>query len=149
MWFMQPVTVSINVPQGPAQVFDYLDVMANHARFNDHFMKDWAFDGPATGLGAQARATVVAGGRRDPVQFEVVDAVPQRRITERNIGAGGRRVGTGTYVLSPAGEGTQVSFEYAWEKAPLSDRLTAPLVRSLMRRLLQQSLERLAEALPS
>jgi uncharacterized protein YndB with AHSA1/START domain len=147
MWFMQPVIVSINVPQGPAQVFDYLDVMANHARFNDHFMKDWSFDGPETGLGARARATVVAGGHRDPVEFEVIDAEPERRITERNTSAGGKRIGT--YRLTPAAEGTHVTFEYAWQQPLLSDRIAAPFIRAVMRRSLQKSMQRLAEALPA
>ena len=43
----KPVTVSVNVPQAREQVFDFLDLMANHEPFNDHLMRDWELSGPA------------------------------------------------------------------------------------------------------
>ena len=41
-----PVTVAIDVPHPREQVFDFLDVMANHEAFNDHLMTDWRLEGP-------------------------------------------------------------------------------------------------------
>ncbi|MDO8185513.1 SRPBCC family protein [Conexibacter sp. JD483] len=147
----KPVTVSIDVPQHRPDVFAFLDVMANHQPFTDHMLVDWSYPpgAPAAGVGARAHVHSTAGGRREPVEIEVVAATAPERIVERNVSAGGRRVGVGTYELAelPAG-GTRVSFTYAWEQAPLLDRALAPLVRSLLRRGNERALQRLAQQLP-
>jgi len=142
---MKPVSVSIDVPQERERVYAFLDVMANHERFTDHMLRDWTYSGPATGVGAKAHVINVLGAGRVPVDIEVVDAVDGRRTAERNVSAGGRRVGLGTYELADrAGAGTRVRFTYAWERAPLEDRLFAVMVRAVLRRGLRRSLQRLA-----
>jgi hypothetical protein len=136
------------VPGERASVYAFLDVMANHERFTDHMLREWACAGPATGVGARARVINVLGGRRVPVEIEVIDAVDGERTTERNVSAGGRRVGHGTYELADRERGgTCVTFTYAWQKAPLEDRLLSIVIRPMMRRALQQALERLASEL--
>jgi hypothetical protein len=143
-----PVTVSIDVPQARGDVFDYLDVLANHESFTDHMLVDWRCSGPARGVGARARVDSIAGGRKDATDMEVIAAEAPRRIVERNVSGGGRRVGLGTYELSELpGGGTRVAFTYAWERAPLSDRLLAPVARALLRRGNRRALERLAAQL--
>ena len=146
----KPVSVSIDVPQPRPDVFSFLDVMANHEPFTDHMLVDWTYAGPAAGVGSKARVHSIAGGRREPVEIEVVAAEAPARIVERNVSAGGRRVGLGTYELTelPSG-GTRVSFTYAWERAPLLDRVLAPLARALLRRGNQRAMERLAQQLPA
>lgn len=145
-----PVSVSIDVPQARPDVFAFLDVMANHEPFTNHMLVDWSYAGPDRGVGSRARVHSKAGGRKEPVEIEVVAAEAPRRIVERNVSAGGKRVGTGTYELTelPAG-GTRVSFTYAWEQAPLPDRALAPLVRAILRRGNQRAMERLAQQLPA
>ena len=59
---MKPVTVSIKVPQSPDEVFEYLDVLANHEQFTDHFLVDWETSGPERGVGARARMRVKKPG---------------------------------------------------------------------------------------
>jgi len=126
MRYMRPVSVFIDVPQDRGAVYAFLDVMAHHELFNDHMLRDWTCSGPPTGVGATARVTNVLAGQRDPVEIEVIDAVPGRRITERNVGAGGRRVGYGTYELSDRPDGgTRVTFTYAWERVNRTGRPTA------------------------
>jgi hypothetical protein len=111
-------------------------------------LRDWRLSGPATGIGARAEVTAVMAGRSEPVAIEVVEAQAPRLIVERNVGAAGKRVAHGTYRLAPGPSGgTTIAFEYAWQSAPLPERLAAPLVRAAMRRGLERSLERLAEAL--
>jgi carbon monoxide dehydrogenase subunit G len=148
MWYMEPVHVNIDVPQPIEAVYDFLDVMANHEPFTNHILKDWDYSGPDRGVGSKARVHVTAGGRTDTVDIEVVDAQRPTHIVERNTGAGGKRVATGTYTLSalPAG-GTHVQFEYAWQQAPLSERVMSPLVRSMLRRANERAMQRLAERL--
>ena len=145
---MRPVRVSVEVPQPPDVVFDFLDVLANHERFTDHFLRDWHCDGPARGAGARARVTAVSGRRNDVLEMEVVASERPRRSVERNVSLGGRRVVTGTYSLAASpGGGTKVEFVSAWERAPWNEQLAAPIVRLVLRRANEQALRRLAEQL--
>ena len=144
----KPVTVAIDVPRSIDEVFEYLDVMANHEPFNDHLMRDWELSGPSRGIGSRARVHVRALGMRDVIDIEVMDAERPVRIVERNTAAKAGRVGQGTYTLRPnADGGTHIEFEYRWLVAPLLDRLTAPFVRSYLRRNNTTSMRRLAELL--
>jgi hypothetical protein len=148
MWYMLPVTVSIDVPQRREDVFSFLDVLANHEPFTDHMLVDWSVSGPARGAGAKARVYSKAGGRKAPVDIEVIEVDAPARIVERNVSAGGKRVGRGTYELTElASSGTRISFTYSWDRAPLSDRALAPLVRAILRRGNQRAMERLGEQL--
>ena len=148
MWYMLPVTVTIDVPQKRADVFAFLDVLANHEPFTDHMLVDWTCSGPERGVGAKAHVYSKAGGRKVPVDIEVIESDPPARSVERNVSAKGKRVGRGTYELTelPSG-GTRVSFTYSWDQAPVSDRALAPLVRAILRRGNQRAMERLAEQL--
>src|SRR5690349_4189887 len=72
MWYMKPVAVTTTVPQPVEEVFDFLDVLANHEPFTDHMLRDWHYEGPARGVGARARVKATLGGRTETVEFEVV-----------------------------------------------------------------------------
>jgi hypothetical protein len=145
---MRPVHVSIEVPEPPDAVFDFLDVLAHHERFTEHFLREWHCSGPARGAGAKARVTAVTAGRKDPLDMEVIASEPPLRSVERNVSLGGRRVMTGTYLLAGRpGGGTRVEFISAWERVPWTERLAAPIVRALLRRANEQSMRRLAEQL--
>jgi carbon monoxide dehydrogenase subunit G len=146
MWYMKPVIVSIDLPQSRQAVFDFLDVMANHEPFTDHILKGWEYSGPDRGVGSKARVHVSAAGRTDTVDIEVIDAERPARIVERNIGAAGKRVATGTYTLTDRSDGgTHVQFTYAWQRVPLSERVMAPVVRSMLRRANERAMTRLSE----
>jgi hypothetical protein len=145
---VRPVQVSVEVPEPPDVVFDFLDVLANHERFTDHFLRDWHCDGPPRGVGAKARVTAVTGGRNDVLEMEVVTSDRPRQSVERNVSRGVRRVVTGTYILAGRpGGGTKVEFILAWERAPWIERLAAPVVRLLVRRANERAMRRLAEQL--
>jgi hypothetical protein len=143
-----PVTVSIDVPQPREEVYAFLDVMANHASFTDHMLTNWRVSGPATGVGARAAVTAKAGGRSEEVTFEVVEVEDGRMIRERNWASKGRRVATGTYVLSdlPSG-GTHIEFTFAFEQVPASEKLLVPLMRRMIRTGNEKSMQRLAQEL--
>jgi hypothetical protein len=144
---MRPVTVWITVPKGREEVYDFLDVLANHEPFTDHMMVDWHYSGPAAGLGARARMRLKKPGRADWMDLEVVEAHRPSTSVEETVGAGGRRRTRGTYVLEDVPGGTRISFHFEWLRAPLIERLAAPVTRSVLRRGNQRSLERLAERL--
>jgi Polyketide cyclase / dehydrase and lipid transport len=144
---MKPVRVSIDVPRAREDVYDFLDVLANHELFTDHMMRDWRYEGPARGVGAKAKVTTAAAGRTDTLDMEVIEAERPTRNVERNVGASGR-VMTGTYTLAELpGGGTRITFESAWLRVPRSEALAAPLVRAVVRRGNNRAMERLAEQL--
>jgi Polyketide cyclase / dehydrase and lipid transport len=145
---MKPVIVTIDVPQPREAVYDFLDVLSNHELFTDHMMRDWHFDGPARGIGSKARLTAVAAGRTETIEMEVIEAERPVKTVERNVGAGGKRVGIGTYTLADLpGGGTRVTFTYAWQQAPWSERLAAPIARGILRRGNERAMQRLVEQL--
>jgi hypothetical protein len=145
---MRPVTVSVVVDRPVEEVFDFLDVLANHESFTDHFLKDWRLSGPPTGVGAQVKLRAEAMGRSEEVELEVTEAQRPTFLRERTIGAGGKRVTVGTYRLEPAGEhSTNVNFELAYEQAPFAERLAAPISRAWLRKANASAMERLREQL--
>jgi uncharacterized protein YndB with AHSA1/START domain len=144
----KPVAVSIDVPHAVEDVYDFLDVMANHEPFTDHLLRDWELSGPARGVGSRARVHVRAFGVSDVVDIEVVDAEQPTRIVERNTAAKAGRTAQGTYTLSPtASGGTHIEFEYRWIVTPLMDKLTAPFARAFIRRTNETAMRRLADVL--
>jgi Polyketide cyclase / dehydrase and lipid transport len=147
---MRPIRITTSVPYTPERVYDFLEVMANHALFTDHMLTDWEYSGPDRGVGAKARVKATAGGRSEPLEIEIITGERPRMIVEQNVGAGGRRVATATYTLEhlPTGE-TQIAFEYAWKQAPLAERVAAPLVRAIVTSTNKRALSRLAEQLPT
>jgi Polyketide cyclase / dehydrase and lipid transport len=145
---MKPVTVRVAVPNRREQVYRQLDVLANHEAFTDHMLVDWRCSGPRSGVGARARMRLKKPGRADWMDLEVIAAEPPRTTVEETVGAGGRRRTRGTYTLEETPDGgTRISFEIAWLRAPLLERLAAPLTRAVMRRGNQRSLQRLAAQL--
>jgi polyketide cyclase/dehydrase/lipid transport protein len=147
---VKPVRVSVVVPANRDAVYRYLDVLANHESFTSHMLVDWSYSGPSSGVGARAKMRVRKPGRRDWFDLEVIEADPPRSSTEESVSAEGRRRTRGTYTLEelPAG-GTRISFELAWLRAPLGERLTAPLVRALVRRGNRRSLRRTPRSSPN
>ncbi len=145
---MKPVTVSVEVPQSPEEVFDYLDVIANHEEFTDHFLVEWETSGPERGVGARARMRVKKPGPADWLEMEVIESERPRRNVERATGANGRRLTQGSYDLEPIeGGGTSISFELAWLEAPRGERLMGPITRAVTRSSNAKSLRRLTERL--
>ena len=140
--------MTTDAPFRQEDVYDFLDVMANHEPFTNHILRDWEYSGPERGIGSRARVKVTAAGRTDTVDIEVIAAERPNTIVEQNVGAGGRRIATGTYILEPlAGGRTRIAFEYAWQRAPLSERLASPAVRAMLRRANERAMQRLVEQL--
>ncbi len=144
---MKPVRVSIDVSQPREDVYDFLDVLANHELFTDHMFRDWRCEGPARGVGAKAKVTAIAAGRAETIDIEVIEAERPTQNVERSVGASGRAA-TGTYTLADLpGGGTRITFETAWLRAPRGEALAAPLVRAMVRRGNKRAMDRLAEQL--
>jgi uncharacterized protein YndB with AHSA1/START domain len=124
---MKPVVVEVVVARPPSEAFEFLDALANHERFLDHYLVDWTFSGPQRGIGAKARARVDAPGSQDHFEFEVTEAEAPSRIVERG--------------------GTRIEFELAFQELPRSERLIPPLTRAFAKRVNAKAMRRLAKQL--
>jgi uncharacterized protein YndB with AHSA1/START domain len=144
----EPVTVAVEVARPRQEVFDLVDVAANHEKWMDHLFKDWRFEGPRRGVGAITKAQVNAPGARESVTIEVVEAVAPERIVEVGENAHGMRKTRGTYrFVELDGGRTRIEFELEWLKTPRSERLVPFLSRAFMRRANGKGMKRLAELL--
>jgi hypothetical protein len=145
---MKPVSTTVTVPRPREEVFDFLDMLGNHAPFTDHFLVDWQLSGPTAGFGATARMRLKKPGPADWLEMEVVASERSKITVEESVSAKGRRRTRGTYVLAEVpGGGTRITFRLEWLQAPLSDRLATPLTRAIAARANAKSLRRLANAL--
>lgn len=145
---MKPVTVSVTVARPREEVFDFVDVLANHESYMDHMYVDWKFSGNRRGVGAKARARVNAPASREMADFTVVESERPLRTVEEGTSAHGKRQTRGTYRLEERGAGsTEVSFELVWLKAPRTERLIPPLTQAFLRRALGKGLKRMAKQL--
>jgi hypothetical protein len=143
------VTVEIDVPQPRADVYAFLDVMANHEQFTDHFLVDWRLSGPARGVGATASFKAKGGGPGSRLQITVIESTPDRIVEEGRGGPGGKRRTTGIYELEPTPDGgTRITFRSeVLEPANRLEGLAAPLTRAYLRRQNQRAMLRLGEVL--
>jgi uncharacterized protein YndB with AHSA1/START domain len=151
---VDPVTVSIVIDAPRERVFAYLQDLANHSEFTDHYLRDWHLTREnSVGRGAGARFRVAAPGNRfswGDVTFVEVD--PPHRIVE--VGRGGKynRVRTlGVFELAQGtGSTTRVRFTLETEPLTLSDRMLESLgARGWMRRQNMKAMRRLRSILES
>lgn len=145
---MKPVRVSVTVAKPREEVFDFLDVLANHEAYMDHMFVHWTFSGPARGVGAKARARVSAPASQEFAEFEVVESERPLRTVEQAVSSNGKRRTRGAYNLGQApGGGTEVSFELTWEAVPRSERIVPALSHAFVKRALGKGMRRLKKRL--
>ena len=96
------MSIVISAPR--ERVFDYLQDIANHAEFTDHYLVDWHLTRiDSVGAGAGARFRVKAPGNRfswGDVTFAEVDR-PHRIVEVGRTGKNNRIRTLGVYELAP------------------------------------------------
>ena len=151
---MDPVTVSIVVSASRERVFDYLQDIANHSEFTDHYLVDWHLTRiDSVGRGAGARFRVRAPRNRfswGDVTFAEVDA-PHRIVEVGRTGKNNRIRTLGVYELASAAAGTtRVRFTLETVPATLSDRLLESFgARGWLKRKNARALRRLRTIIES
>jgi uncharacterized membrane protein len=140
------VSVVIDAPR--EQIFDYLQDIANHPRFTDHFLADWRLTRESSvGRGAGARFRVKAPLNRfswgDVTLVELQR--PQRIVGVGRTGKGNRIRTLAVYELAQGASGTtRVSLTVETEPTLLSDRIREALGgRRWTRRQCARALRRL------
>jgi ribosome-associated toxin RatA of RatAB toxin-antitoxin module len=145
---MKSVKTTATVARSPQEVFEFLDLFPNHARFLDHYLTEWTFSGPERGVGAKARARASALGSQDWFEFVVVDSEAPSRNVEEGTSAGGKRKTRGSYHLEEApGGGTKINFELEFLEVPRSERIAPFLTRAFAKRVNGKAIRRLVKLL--
>jgi uncharacterized protein YndB with AHSA1/START domain len=145
---VDPVTVSTIISAPREQVFDYLQDIANHGEFTDHYLVDWHLTrADSIGRGAGARFRVKAPGSRFSwADVTFVEVQRPHRIVEAGRTGKYNRIRTlGVYDLAPGVSGTtRVRFTLETMPATLSDRLMESLgARSWLKRKNGRAMRRL------
>jgi uncharacterized protein YndB with AHSA1/START domain len=149
---VDPVTASIVVAAPRERVFDYLQDIANHPEFTDHYLVDWHLTRiDSVGRGAGARFRVKAPGNRfswADVTFSEVQR-PHRIVEVGRTGKNNRIRTLGVYDLAPAeAESTRVRFTFETVPATLSDRLMEGLgAKGWLKRKNRRAMRRLRSIL--
>ena len=145
---VDPVTVSTVISAPRERVFEYLQDIANHSEFSDHYLVDWhltRLDSVGRGAGARFRVKVPFN-RFSWADVTFVEVEPPYRIVEvGRIGKNNRIRMLGTYELhAGAADTTRVNFTLQTEPATLSDRISEALgARSFTKRKAGRALRRL------
>jgi uncharacterized protein YndB with AHSA1/START domain len=147
---VDPVSASIVISAPRERVFDYLEDIANHPQFTDHYLVEWHLTRmDSIGRGAGARFRVKAPGNRfswGDVTFVEVER-PHRIVEVGRMGKNNRIRTLGVYELDPAAGGsTRVRFTLETVPVTPSDKLMEGLGgRGWVKRKNQRALRRLRD----
>jgi uncharacterized protein YndB with AHSA1/START domain len=152
---VDPVTTSVVIDAPRERVFDYLQDIANHPEFTDHYLVDWHLtreDPVGRGAGARFRVKTPPGPARRFAWGDVsfIEVQPPHRIVEVGRTGKNNRIRTvGVYELTEgAGGTTQVSYSLETEPRMLSDRIIEAMgQRRWLRRKQNRAMRRLRSIL--
>jgi len=145
---LDALTVSTVISAPREQVFDYLQDIANHREFTDHYLVDWhltRLDSVGRGAGARFRVKV-PGNRFSWADVTFVEVERPHRIVEAGRTGKNNRIRTlGVYELAPAALGsTRLRFTVQTMPATISDRLLESLGgRAWLKRKTARAIRRL------
>jgi uncharacterized protein YndB with AHSA1/START domain len=145
---VDPLTISTVISAPREAIFDYLEDIANHQEFTDHFLREWHLTRiDSVGRGAGVRFRIAAPGNRfnwAEVTFAEVER-PSRIVEVGRTGKNNRIRTVGIWQLDPGPSGaTRVSFTLQTWPAKLSDRLLESFgARGWLRRKHQRAFRRL------
>ena len=115
---MRPFTCSVTIDAPRERVFVYLEDIANHNRFSDHYLKDFRLERlESRGVGAAARFRIAFG---KSLWGEIAIAElqqPYRVALEGETGRLGRVRVHASYTLTPFGQ-DMTRVEYALSTTP-------------------------------
>jgi uncharacterized protein YndB with AHSA1/START domain len=122
---MRPFTSSVTIDAPRDRVFDYLEDIANHVEFSDHYLKDFRLERiESRGVGAAARFRI-ALGRSVWGEIQIAELErPYRIALEGQAGRLGRVKVHAAYRLTDYGQDmTRVEYELSTAPAARTDEL--------------------------
>jgi uncharacterized protein YndB with AHSA1/START domain len=149
---VDPVTVETTIARPREEVFAYLEDIANHPEFSDHYLVDWHLTREdSIGVGAGARFRLKQRFNRFAwADVTFVEVEPPRRIVEAGRAGKFNRIRTlGVYELEPGSGGTtRLRFTFETQPKMPSDRLLESLgARGWMKRRTRKALVRVRDIL--
>jgi uncharacterized protein YndB with AHSA1/START domain len=149
---MEPLSVSTTIARPREEVFAYLEDIANHPEFSDHYLVDWRMTREDTvGRGAGARFRHTAPLQRfDWLDLTVAEVDAPRRILQAGRGGKANRVRLRSlWELEERGpHATEVTLTVETRPALPSDRFMEALgQRGWLRRKGRKALKRLRRIL--
>lgn len=131
---MDPVEVAVTIARPRREVFEYLQDIANHAEFSDHYLTGWHLLREDTlGQGAGARFKLKQRFTRYAwADTTFTDVQEPRLIVERGRGGKYNRIlRRGVYELDEVHGGAATKVTYTYETKPklLSDRIQESMGR--------------------
>ena len=149
---MEPLSVSTTIDRPRGDVFAYLEDIANHPEFSDHYLVDWRMTREQTaGRGAGARFRYKAPLQRvDWADFTFAEVEAPRRIVMAGRGGKGNRTRLrSVWELEERGaQATKVTLTVETRPALASDRFMESLgQRGWLRRNGRKALRRLRRIL--
>jgi uncharacterized protein YndB with AHSA1/START domain len=148
---MDPVTVSMTIARPREEIFAYLQDLANHPEFSDHYLVDWRLTREdSVGRGAGARFQLKRRlNRYDFADVTLTEVQAPWRIVEQ--GRGGKYNRTrmlAVYELQPDHGGTRVTFTFTTQPGKPSDRIVESLgLRRWFKRKSKKAMRRLRSIL--
>jgi uncharacterized protein YndB with AHSA1/START domain len=128
---VHPITVTVTIAKPREEVFAYLQDIANHAEFTDHFLVDWHLTREdSVGVGAGARYKVTAPLTRFPWGDSTITEVdaPRRLVEQGRSGKFNRIRTLGVYELETATrDSTRLTFTFQSQPKTPSDRFLESL----------------------
>ena len=146
---MDPVSSTVTIDRTPDEVFAYLEDVANHAEFTDHYLEDFRLTREdSIGVGAGARFRVDAPlNRFSWGDITVVQADRPRRIVQRGRTGKYNRIRLiSSYTLEPAagGSATYLTMTTETETPRLpSDKIMELIARRWFKRKQAKAVRRL------
>ena len=146
---MRPFTCTITIDAPRERVFDYLEDIANHAEFSDHYLKDFRLERiESRGVGAAARFRIAFGRS---LWGEIAIAAlerPYRIALEGEAGRLGRVKVHAAYTLTPYGQDmTRLEYELSTTPATRTAELRVKLGgRTWLKLQTSRALRRLSRA---
>jgi uncharacterized protein YndB with AHSA1/START domain len=147
---MRPFTCSVTIDAPRERVFEYLEDIANHVEFSDHYLKDFRLERiESRGVGAAARFRIGFGrslwGELEIAQLDR----PYRIALEGEAGRLGRVKVHAAYTLTPfANDMTRLEYELSTTPATRSAELRATFGgRTWLKLQSRKGLQRLAQVL--
>jgi uncharacterized protein YndB with AHSA1/START domain len=150
---VDPVSVTVTIGRPREEVFAYLEDVANHSEFSDHYLKQWHLTRvDSVGQGAGARFRVDAPLQRFSwADFTFVEVERPHRIVAMGRGGKFNRIKTtAIWTLDDApGGGTRVEYMVESEPPLPTDRLVETLSRqrSWFKRKVRKAMRRLQSIL--
>jgi uncharacterized protein YndB with AHSA1/START domain len=148
---VDPVSNSVLIDRRPEEVFAYLEDVANHAEFTDHYLKDFRLTREdSLGLGAGARFRVDAPlNRFSWADVTIVEAEAPKRIVQRGRTGKFNRIRLlTTYEIERTGSSSEVRLTTETETPRmLSDRIMEAIGKGSYKRKQRKALRRLRRIL--